>query len=107
MHLRISCNLSFWLSGLALVLAACTPASTTPAAAPTTAPAAGGQAKPAAAPTGSPIKVGVLDDITGIGAIEGALMRISVELVVQQANASGGVNGHPLQVIYADPKGDA
>src|SRR5207249_964355 len=56
---------------------------------------------------GAAIKVGVLDDVTGVGAIEGALMRISVELVVQQTNSSGGINGHPLQVIYADPKGDA
>ena len=55
----------------------------------------------------SPIKVGVLDDITGVGAIEGALLRISTDLVVEQTNASGGINGHPLQVIYADPKGDA
>ncbi|HYW87115.1 MAG TPA: ABC transporter substrate-binding protein, partial [Chloroflexota bacterium] len=101
-------RLAFWLSGFALVLTACTTPSPTPAAAPTTAPAAAGQATTApAAPTGSPIKVGVLDDVTGIGAIEGALMRISVDLVVQQTNASGGVNGHPLQVSYADPKGDA
>lgn len=49
----------------------------------------------------------MLDDVTGVGAIEGALMRVSVELAVQRANASGGVNGHPVQVIYADPKGDA
>ena len=59
------------------------------APAPTTAPAA-------AAPTGSPIKVGVLDDVTGIGAIEGALMRISIELAVQETNTTGGINGHPL-----------
>ena len=48
-----------------------------------------------------------MDDITGVGAIEGALMRISTELVVQRTNASGGVNGHPIQVVYVDPKGDA
>jgi branched-chain amino acid transport system substrate-binding protein len=76
-------------------------ATTAPAApAPTTAAAA----KPASGP---PIKVGVLNDITGIGAIEGALMRISVELAIQQANASGGINGRPLEAVYVDPKGDA
>jgi branched-chain amino acid transport system substrate-binding protein len=48
-----------------------------------------------------------MDDVTGVGAIEGALMRISTELVVQRTNASGGVNGHPIQVVYVDPKGDA
>ena len=102
----------------ALAVAACTtPAASPaapPAAAPTTAPAAPAAQAPApttapaaAAPTGTPIKVGVLDDVTGIGAIEGALMRISTELVVQETNSTGGINGHPLQVVYADPKGDA
>src|SRR5437016_4784409 len=70
----------------------------------TTAP---GGASTGAALSGSPIKVGVLDDITGVGAIEGALMRISTELVVEQTNASGGINGRPLEVIYVDPRGDA
>src|SRR5204863_857103 len=79
---------------------AATAASPVAAAKPTEKPAA-------AKPTGTPIKVGVLDDITGVGAIEGALLRISVELVVDQANSSGGINGHPLQVVYVDPKGDA
>src|SRR5207237_248494 len=55
-------------------------ATTAPAAAATTAPAAAG------APTGTPIKVGVLDDVTGVGAIEGALMRVSTDLVVQRTN---------------------
>jgi branched-chain amino acid transport system substrate-binding protein len=94
-----------------LVLGACAPA--TPASAPSGAAAKpAGQAAPpsgqaAPAPNLSPIKVGVLDDITGVGAIEGALLRISTDLVVEQTNASGGINGHPLQVVYADPKGDA
>jgi ABC-type branched-subunit amino acid transport system substrate-binding protein len=48
-----------------------------------------------------------MDDITGVGAIEGALMRISTDLVVQRTNSSGGINGHPLEVVYVDPKGDA
>lgn len=78
------------------VAAAPSPASSTSAA-----PAA------AAAPSGTPIRVGVLNDVTGVGAIEGALMRVSVELAVQRTNASGGINGRPLEVVYADPKGDA
>jgi branched-chain amino acid transport system substrate-binding protein len=48
-----------------------------------------------------------MDDVTGVGAIEGALMRVSTDLVVQRTNASGGINGRPLEVIYVDPKGDA
>src|SRR5437773_2395882 len=90
-------RLAFWTSALALTLAACTaPSPTPPAAAPTTAPAAPATTAAPAAPTGSPIKVGVMDDVTGIGAIEGALLRISVDLAVQQTNTSGGINGHPL-----------
>jgi len=81
--------------------------TTAPAAAATTAPAAGATTAPAAAPSGTPITVGVMDDVTGVGAIEGALMRISTDLVVQRTNSSGGINGHPLQVTYVDPKGDA
>jgi ABC-type branched-subunit amino acid transport system substrate-binding protein len=87
-------------------------ASAAPAASPAVAaspvaasPAAAAPA--AAAPTGTPIKIGVMDDVTGVGAIEGALMRISTELAVQRANTSGGINGHPVQVTYVDPKGDA
>src|ERR671937_375518 len=90
---------------LGWVVAGCT--SPAPGNAPTGAPATSGQATTAAQPTGSPIKVGVLDDVTGVGAIEGALMRISTELVVQQTNSTGGINGHPLEVHYVDPKGDA
>jgi ABC-type branched-subunit amino acid transport system substrate-binding protein len=83
---------------VAWVIAACSSPAATP-------PAATGA--PAAASTSTPIKVGVMDDVTGVGAIEGALMRISTDLVVQRTNASGGINGHPLRVEYVDPKGDA
>src|ERR1051326_6645767 len=100
MALRSSRALVF-VGLLAWLLSAC--ANPSPTAAPTAAPASSGQTSTAAQPTGSPIKVGVLDDVTGVGAIEGALMRISTELVVQQTNSSGGINGHPLQVTYVDP----
>ena len=120
------------VGSLAWVLAACstpaaTPTSAPPAAAPAATPVPQAQSKPttaaaaptapaaaapttaaaAAKPSGTPIKVGVMDDVTGVGAIEGALMRVSTDLVVQRTNASGGINGHPLEVTYVDPKGDA
>src|SRR5947209_10673471 len=85
--------ITFFSLGSLLVAACASPAST--GAPATTAPAAGGQATTAAAPSGTPIKVGVLDDVTGVSSIEGALMRISTELVVQQTNSTGGINGHP------------
>ncbi|HEV7666000.1 MAG TPA: ABC transporter substrate-binding protein [Chloroflexota bacterium] len=119
-NLTIRARLAVGLCGLTLALAACSaPAATTPAAttaaappaagkpAATTAPAVAAGGATTAAPTGTPIKVGIMDDVTGVGAIEGALMRVSSELAIQRANASGGINGHPLQPIYVDPKGDA
>ena len=129
--MRIRSRVALVAGTVAWVIAACSsptaapPAPTSaPAAAPTTAPAAAAKPTTAAAtsapapaatsapgaataPTGTPIKVGVMDDVTGVGAIEGALMRISTDLVVQRTNSSGGINGHPLQVVYVDPKGDA
>jgi ABC-type branched-subunit amino acid transport system substrate-binding protein len=54
----------------------------------------------------NPIKIGVLDDVTGPVAIEGALMRINTDLVVDQINSTGGINGRTVEAIYVDPKGD-
>jgi branched-chain amino acid transport system substrate-binding protein len=114
------------LATVVVLLSACssaapaTPASTpaapasTPAAAPTAAPAppaakpttaTSAAAKPAAA-TGTPIKLGVLADISPAFANQGAMMRIMTDYAVQRINAEGGINGHPFQVMYADPKGD-
>jgi len=63
----------------------------------------GGSNTPAAA-TGSPIKIGVLDDNAPSTAVEGAEMRVNTDLAIAQVNASGGIHGHPLQAVYADPK---
>src|SRR5689334_6864847 len=75
-------------------------ATTAPAAAPTTA-----AAKPTAAAAGEPIKIGVLADISPAFANQGAMMRIMTDYAVQTINSGGGINGRPLQVSYADPKG--
>ncbi|MFI5266587.1 MAG: ABC transporter substrate-binding protein [Chloroflexota bacterium] len=77
---------------------------------PAASAAAGGSAtasaKPAAsgAATGTPIKIGILDDVTGPGATEGALLRIDTDVVIDQINSTGGINGHPVQATYVDPK---
>jgi ABC-type branched-subunit amino acid transport system substrate-binding protein len=83
------------------------PAASAPAQASASAAAAVKPAASAAASgavSGSPIKIGVLDDITGQAAIEGAEIRINTDLVVDQINSTGGINGHPVQVTYVDPK---
>jgi ABC-type branched-subunit amino acid transport system substrate-binding protein len=58
------------------------------------------------APTGSPIKIGYLADTNGTSAPVAAGMHLGTDLAVQQINAAGGVNNHPLQVTYVDPQSD-
>jgi len=54
--------------------------------------------------TGSPIKIGVLDDQAPLTAVEGAEMRVNTDLAIAQVNAAGGIHGHKLEAVYADPK---
>jgi ABC-type branched-subunit amino acid transport system substrate-binding protein len=61
----------------------------------------------AAAPnTARPIVLADLADVTGAFALNGAEMHIGTDLAVAQINQAGGIHGHPLQVLYADPKSD-
>src|SRR5713226_432675 len=53
---------------------------------------------------GSPILIGVLDDHAASTAVEGAEMEVNTDLAVSQVNAAGGIHGHPLKVVYADPQ---
>src|SRR3989441_4176325 len=55
---------------------------------------------------GTPIKVGYLADANGTSAPIAAGMHLGTDLAVQQINAAGGVNGHPIQVLYVDPQSD-
>jgi ABC-type branched-subunit amino acid transport system substrate-binding protein len=59
-----------------------------------------------AASNSAPLKLGVLADVSPAFANQGAMMRIMTDYAVQTVNAAGGTNGRPLQVSYADPKGD-
>src|SRR5919202_1224923 len=72
-------------------------------------------APPAAAPAansggsganGTPIKIGYMADANGTSAPIAAGMHLGTDLAVQQINAAGGINGHPVQVIYVDPQSD-
>lgn len=55
---------------------------------------------------GSPITIGVLDDQAPLTAVEGAEMRVNTDLAVAQINSSGGIHGHKVNVVYADPQAD-
>jgi branched-chain amino acid transport system substrate-binding protein len=74
---------------LVLVLIAC---GQTPAAQSTSAPASAGE----------PIKIGALFDLTGPTSDVGKFYSKGVTAYVDWKNAQGGVQGHKLELLYAD-----
>ncbi len=78
--------LSLFLVVLLLAMASCVPAA---------APAGGGT-----------IKIGLQAPLTGDYAEEGKGFQNAVQLLVDQTNAAGGINGQKVQLIVEDDKGD-
>jgi len=109
-----------FLVGLLLAAAACapsaaptpTPTKAAPAVAPTAAPkveATKPAEKPAATPTaapskptGAPIKLGFVTPLSGPMTSLGVLQRIAGKLAEEDVNATGGINGAPLQLVIED-----
>jgi branched-chain amino acid transport system substrate-binding protein len=56
---------------------------------------------------GDTYKVGALFDLTGPTSNLGVPEKNTVNMMVDQINDNGGINGHPLQVIIYDTEGDA
>jgi branched-chain amino acid transport system substrate-binding protein len=89
----------------AVALAACGSSSKKTANAPGT--TAGGPTTAASQPTKSPIKIGLLGAITGTSASgQQSLDKIAAAWQVW-ANGKGGINGHPVNVIFRDSANDA
>ncbi len=66
-----------------------------------------GPVKPAKpAPTGEPVKIGAIFSVTGPASPLGDPEKKTVELLVEQINADGGVLGRPLEVIVKDDKSE-
>ena len=55
----------------------------------------------------APYKIGGIFAITGRASFLGEPERNSIELLAEQINAKGGVNGHPIELIIYDTEGDA
>ncbi len=49
-----------------------------------------------------PVKIGFNAPLTGFAAADGASARTGAELAVEQINASGGINGDPLELVVYD-----
>ena len=52
------------------------------------------------------IKIGLMCPLTGKWASEGQDMKNIVSLLVDQANAAGGINGQKIELVVEDDAGD-
>jgi branched-chain amino acid transport system substrate-binding protein len=53
-----------------------------------------------------PIKIGAILPLTGSGASYGVWMKGGTEIAAEEINASGGIAGRKLEVIYEDHAAD-
>jgi branched-chain amino acid transport system substrate-binding protein len=60
---------------------------------------------PFGASAASPVTIGALLPLTGPGAVIGAAERDGIQFAVDQANAKGGVAGHPIELDVGDHQG--
>ncbi|MDR1579186.1 MAG: ABC transporter substrate-binding protein [Synergistaceae bacterium] len=61
---------------------------------------------PAFASEAAPIKIGVIAPLTGPVAVYGTAAANGVQLYTKVINAAGGLNGHPVETVVYDDKGD-
>jgi len=54
----------------------------------------------------APIKIGLLEDISGDLAAIGLPKLHGSQLAVEEVNAAGGIIGRPVELIHLDPQGD-
>ena len=62
-------------------------------------------ASPVAAADAAPLKIGALLAVTGPASFLGAPEARTLEMLVEEANAKGGVDGHRIQLIVKDTGG--
>jgi len=55
----------------------------------------------------APYKIGGIFAITGANSFLGEPERNSMELLAEQINARGGINGRPIELVIYDTEGDA
>ena len=87
----------------ALGVAACSSSSSS---SPSSGATASGTSAAAAAPKGAVIKIGVIGSLTGSQASSSDQGATVAPAWADWINANGGINGHPVQVIVMDDKGD-
>lgn len=53
-----------------------------------------------------PLRVGVAVSLTGVFGKDGSLVKDAYTLWMETVNAKGGINGHPVELIFYDDKSD-
>lgn len=53
-----------------------------------------------------PYKIGSVFSYTGAGALLGERMKSTVEMMIEEINKKGGINGHPVKLIVYDSASD-
>lgn len=55
----------------------------------------------------APYKIGAVFSITGVGSFLGEPEKKTAEMIVEDVNKQGGINGHPVELILYDDESDA
>ncbi|WP_428492487.1 urea ABC transporter substrate-binding protein [Rhodopila sp.] len=71
-----------------------------------TLPVLGALPRTARAASGEPIKIGLLEDVSGDLALFGLPKLHGSQLAVEEVNAAGGIMGRQIDLIHLDPQGD-
>jgi branched-chain amino acid transport system substrate-binding protein len=50
----------------------------------------------------TPVQIGLLVDATGANSQQGIASRNGAQLAIEQANANGGINGQPIELLFKD-----
>jgi len=90
----------------ALGVAACSSSASSSTSTSSSSSSAAASGTSAAAPKGAPIKVGVIGSLSGAQASSSDQGATVAPAWAAWINANGGLNGHPVQVIVLDDKGD-
>ncbi|MGI9951037.1 ABC transporter substrate-binding protein [Moorellaceae bacterium AZ2] len=62
--------------------------------------------EPSQTPKGEPIKIGVIQPLTGPVAAAGTAVRDGAMIAADEINAAGGINGRPIELIVEDSAND-
>lgn len=61
---------------------------------------------PSQAGAAEPYKIGAVFSITGVGSFLGEPEKKTAEMIADEVNKKGGINGHPIELIIADDESD-